>query len=365
MSRAPGSRDRSPVTDLAFAVPGDLAAPTGGYEYARRLIEGLPQHGVAPRLLALDGTFPAPSAETLAATANLLGDLPAGTPLLVDGLAYGVLPRAVIRRAGSRPILALVHHPLCYEAGLSPGRAEALRASETDALTLADSIVTTSPFTARLLAEEFDIPQERMRVARPGTLPAERVPPRQDGEAALLAVGAVTPRKGYGTLLQALGRLRDRPWRLTVVGALDRDPQHARELDGIAEDFGLSDRVAFAGAVSQAELERLYAASDVVVSASRFEGYGMALAESLARGLPLVMTRGGAADETVTDTAAIKVEAGDASALAEALRAMIDDPERRARLADAAWRAGQALPRWQDTAAIVAQAVAETVARRA
>ena len=353
------------MADLVFAVPGDLDAPTGGYEYARRLLAHLPAQSVEARLLALDGSFPTPDSAALAKTAAAFADLPDGVPLLVDGLAYGALPGAVIRRATSRAILALVHHPLCYEAGLSPRRADQLRASETEALALADGVVTTSPFTARLLAEEFAVMPERMRVARPGTLPALRVPPRRNGETMLLAVGAVTPRKGYDLLLRALGRLRDRAWRLTVVGALDRDPTHVAMLRGIRDDFGLAERVAFADSVASEELERLYADSDIVVSSSAFEGYGMALAESLAHGLPLVMTRGGAADETVPDAAAIKVETGDVDALSTALRILIDNPDRRARLAEAAWGAGQALPRWEDTVAIVAAAVAEAVARRA
>lgn len=354
------------MTDLVFAVPGDLEAPTGGYEYARRLIAHLPEQGVRVTPLRLGGSFPAPDAEALAETAAAFAALPAGRPLLVDGLAFGALPGTVIRHAAgdSRPILALVHHPLGLEAGLTPRRAAALIASETEALALADGVVTTSPFTAALLVRDFGVVPDRIRVARPGTLPAERVPPRREGETALLSVGAVTPRKGHSALVQALGRLRDRAWRLTVAGALDRDPAHVGMLHGVLEDFDLADRVVLAGAVSAEELERLYATTDIVVSASSFEGYGMALAESLARGLPLVMTRGGAADETVPDAAAVKVAPGDVKGLARGLASLIDDPDRRARLAEASWRAGQSLPRWSDTAAIVARAVSDAMGVR-
>jgi glycosyltransferase involved in cell wall biosynthesis len=74
----------------------------------------------------------------------------------------------------------------------------------------------------------------------------------------------------------------------------------------------------------------------------------------MARGLPIVSTTGGAAAETVPGTAAIKVPPGDEAALAAAVRRVLTDADLRARMADASWAAGQKLPRWEDTARIIA-----------
>ena len=342
------------MRSVVFAIPGDLATPTGGYAYARRLLGLLPEHGITATPLMLPDAFPAPTAPDLTATAAALAALPPRVALLVDGLAYGAMPEAVIAAAGRRPIVALVHHPLGFEAGLAPDRAEALIASETAALALATRVLVTSPYTGRLLAERLAVASDRIDVAPPGTEPADRVPPRRCGRVALLSVGAVTPRKAHDVLVRALAGLKELAWHLTIAGALDRAPEHVARLEALIAGTGFADRVTITGPVAADRLDRLYRDSDAVVSASLFEGYGMALAEGLARGLPIVMARGGAADETVPDAAALKVEPGDVPALADALRVLVSDPGRRETLADAAWAEGRHLPRWRETTAAVA-----------
>ncbi len=341
----------------SLCVPGDIATPTGGYAYARQLLARLPRAGVAVSLLALPASFPFPDAADLAQTTTLLAAVPARTVLLVDGLAYGALPPSVIAAAGPHRIVALVHHPLGLEAGLDPAASERLLASERAALALAARTVTTSRFTRDLLVAAFGVSPERIAVAEPGTEPARRAAGSGTGPVHLLAVGAVTPRKGFDLLVDALARLTDLGFALTIVGALDRAPDHVAALRGRIAASGLEARIFLAGAVSADRLAALYDRADIVVSPSHFEGYGMALAEALARGLPVVATTGGAAADTVPPAAGRKVAPGDPAALAEALRVLIDDPDRRAAAAQAAWEAGQRLPTWHDTARIVAESL--------
>lgn len=347
------------MIEACLCVPGDVDAPTGGYAYARRLLAHLPDAGASASLLALPATFPHPSARDLAETAARLAAAPARAILLVDGLAFGALPPPVIAAAGPRPIVALVHHPLGLEAGLSRAASERLLATERAALALAARIVTTSRFTRDWLVVEFAVPRDRITVAEPGTEPAPRATGSGPGPVALLAVGALTPRKGYDTLVAALERLPHRSWHLTVAGALDRAPDHVAALRGRIAAAGLQERITLAGTVSAARLEALYKRADLLVSPSLFEGYGMALAEALARGLPVVSTTGGAAAATVPDGAGLKVAPGDGPALAEALSALIGDPGRRSAAAQAAWEAGQRLPRWPDTARRVAECLGQ------
>jgi len=98
----------------------------------------------------------------------------------------------------------------------------------------------------------------------------------------------------------------------------------------------------------------------VFVLASRFEGYGMAYAEAIARGLPVIGTSAGAIPETVPPGTGIIVKPDDSPALADALRKIIEDPTERLRLRSAAGAAGARLPTWQDSAKIFSRAI-ETV----
>src|SRR5436190_913583 len=158
---------------------------------------------------------------------------------------------------------------------------------------------------------------------------------------------------------RALGTLKDQDWRLTIAGPTDRSPEALAAVRAAIGEAGLADRIALVGPVNQERLADLYASADVFLLASLYEGYGMVLAEAMARGLPIVCTTGGAAAETVPDDAAIKVPPGDERAFTHAIQRVLQDAGLRRRMADASWAAGQKLPRWEDTARIIAGVIKE------
>ena len=332
------------MLDVAFAIPGDLKSATGGYSYARKVLALLPQYGINAHHLALPGSFPAPTQDDLALTRHLLEQLHPSTPILFDGLAFGALPPGFL--AGLRsPIVALIHHPLAFECGINAGQQELLRRCEREALRHAAAVIATSEMTGRVLNDEYDVAATKLTIAEPGTEPATR----STGTGApltMLAVGALIPRKGYGILIEALSAIEEPAWQLTIAGALEHDPVETNRVREAVMASGRRGRITIAGRVSDNHLARLYADADVFVLPSLYEGYGMVLAEALARGLPIVSTTGGAAAETVPDAAALKVPAGNVEALRRALETVLDDAERRSAMAAAAWEAGRALPLW-------------------
>jgi glycosyltransferase involved in cell wall biosynthesis len=172
----------------------------------------------------------------------------------------------------------------------------------------------------------------------------------------------VTPRKGFVVLIEALAALAELDWRLTIGGPLDRDVAAVEALKVVIAHHRLGDRIDLAGTLDRQQLAQLYAAADVFVLPSLFEGVGMVLTEAMARGLPIVCTTGGAAAETVPDAAAIKVAPGAVEPLRDALRQVIGDPTLRQRLGDASWQAGQLLPSWEETAKAIAAVIREIAA---
>jgi glycosyltransferase involved in cell wall biosynthesis len=343
---------KQPVRAI-FAIPGDLATPTGGYAYDRRVLALLGEYGIDARLLTLPGSFPRPGAEDLEITRQALSAVSPDDVLLIDGLAWGAMPVEIAGALGAK-IVALCHHPLGLEAGLTQAQANALVANETMNLAFAAKVVVTSHSTRATLIAQFGVDPEKIVVAEPGTDPAPRAIGGGSEVLNILAVGSIVQRKGYDLLVEALAGLQDFNWRLRIVGALDRAPDCVQALRAQIAAAGLEERIILGGA-TDAELDALYHNADVFVSASRYEGYGMVLTEAMARGLPIIASTGGAAADTLPDGAGLKIPPNDAPALREALRRALSDSALRTQLANAASAAALNLPGWNDAANIIAQ----------
>ena len=345
------------VKRVVFAVPGSLDTPTGGYAYDRRIMAELRQLGWDVECLDIGEGFPSPDEAIRSAARSLLLKVPDNQPIVMDGLALGVLPDVVADVASRHPLLALVHHPLALEWGMSAERADALHRSEQAALAIVREVVVTSPTTAKLVASDYGVPAERITVARPGSDPAPRSSGSRNDVVHLLSVGAVVPRKGFDELVAALATLAELPWRLTIAGDLTRDPNEAARLQASMSQHKLTGRIAALGTVSSERLAALYDDADLFALASRFEGYGMAYAEALSHGLPVIGTTAGAVPDTVPQEAGLLVTPGDVGELARALRSLIADADLRRRLSDGAVAAAQMLPTWQQSGAIFAAAL--------
>lgn len=267
---------------------------------------------------------------------------PRADHILVDG-------RSLIDFAGElEPLTALVYHPDAHAK-------ERLRRVHR-------VIAASQPVADRLVAE-YGVERARISVVVPGVTPGRRAPGNAQG-CQILSVGALVPRKGHDVLLRALGRLFDLDWQLTIVGSATRDRGYA---DALVEQAlyknetapGLAGRVRFVdtGADDNA-LERLWQASDIFALATHWEGYGMAIADALARGLPVAITVGGEAGALVPPAAGITCPPGDHEGLSKALRRLIFDTRLRTEMREAAWAVGQTLPTWRMQAEALLAALA-------
>jgi glycosyltransferase involved in cell wall biosynthesis len=339
---------------LTFIVPGDIQTRTGGYIYDRRLIQALQARGWSVQLRQLDGGFPNPDARARSEAATLFTSLADDTLVIVDGLALGVLPDEVLPESGRLRIVALVHHPLAFETGLTPMDAARLAASERRALAAARHVVVTSPATARAL-EVYGVSAANVSVVLPGTDLAELAVGSGTDSVRLLCVASIVPRKGHSVLISALERIRELKWHLVCCGSQGRDPATAATLTAQIDAAGLTEHVAFLGELSESALAREYAQADVFVLPTLYEGFGMVVAEAVARGLPVVATDTGGVRAILRDADDLVVFPGDVNALTEALRRVIGDPQTRAAMTAASRRVRERLVSWDQAAGAMEQ----------
>ena len=350
------------MKSVHFLVPGDPDTRTGGYLYDRRIMAGLTALGWRVELHRLDASFPTPTPDALQAAVAILAALPARALTVVDGLALGAMPAAVAPQRERLRLVGLVHHPLALETGLDEALRRQLYRSECEALRAVRQIIVTSPHTERALAD-YRIAPERCLVVSPGTDPAPLATGSTDETPTLLCAASLTPRKGHAVLLRALARLKQLPWRLRCAGSATLDPVTAARLHALTGELALADRVAWLGELNAGALADHYLEADLFVLPSFYEGYGMVLAEALARGLPIVSTTAGAIPDTVPAGAGLLVPPGADAVLAAALSRVLTEPEYRQQLAAGARAARGALPDWPSACARFAAALAAMPAR--
>jgi glycosyltransferase involved in cell wall biosynthesis len=338
----------------------DPARPTGGNAYDRRVCRGLAALGWAVHEHPIAGAWPQPGAAGHAALARAIRQIPDGAVVLLDGLIASAAPEALVPEAGRLRQVVLVHMPLGHRP--PDGEAGAVRARERAVLSAAGAVVTTSAWSRRRLAQLYALPGDRVHVAEPGVDAAGLAPGSAAGDS-LLCVAAVTPDKGHDVLLDALARAADLSWTCACVGSLDRDPAFAERVRRRAQDGGLGERMRFTGPRTGPELDRAYAAADLVVLASHAETYGMVVTEALARGVPVIAAEVGGVTEALGhgdgDTRpGILVAPGDPAALGAALCAWLTDAELRGRLRRAARQRRASLRGWPATARSIAGVLA-------
>lgn len=349
------------MTAVHVVVPdgfADPARPSGGNVYDRHVCSGLAALGWTVHVHEVRGFWEPPDATALAALAEVLREVPDGAAVLLDGLIASTAPEVLVPQAARLAQVVVVHMPL----GDRPAT-EGIRERESAVLGAAAAVVTTSAWTRQRLLELYALLGDRVHVAHPGVDAAQLANGTATG-GALLCVAAVTFDKGHDVLLDAALTIAELSWSCACVGRLDREPAFVRAIQRRSRGRGLVSRMQFPGVQTGAELDRSYAAADVMVLASRAETYGLVVIEALARGLPVIASDVGGVAEALghgTDGTlpGLLVPAGDSGALAAALRSWLVDAPLRARLRQAALERRESLPTWSGTTSVLAGVLAE------
>ncbi len=296
----PPDNDAGPalVPAVALMLPGNVdTVVSGGNIYDRRLREGLRQAGADVVVATVDGSWPQPDTASEQDLAAALAEAGGNTAraVIVDGLLAAGCP-AVIRHAvdSGIDVRILVHMPLALDPGLDPETAVTLDRSERDALHASCGVIATSAWAAEELRRRHHLSE--VAVAAPGVDRAPTAtgsaPPR------ILQVGTISPVKNQLTTVAALAQLTCFDWTARLIGPAP-DAGYLQRVQEAIEEAGLQDRIELTGELTGSELERQWQAANISVLPSRTETYGMVVAESLSRAVPVVVAAGTGAEETL------------------------------------------------------------------
>ncbi len=233
---------------------------------------------------------------------------------------------------------------------------------EREIVDSASLVLASSASLERTLRQRH--PQARIATCEPGVRDEFRRTARTDARHSedhveLLTVANLVPAKGLVETLPLLASLQALAWRWHVVGDGGVDPDCTRRFDETARKLGLADRIVRHGALDASAIVERMDGADLLVFPSRFESYGMVLAEAAARALPVLGYRVGAAGRLFDDGVdAILVPVGDIGSFADALGRMIADASLRTRFRE---RLSSRAPArgWEDTLADFAAAVSD------
>jgi glycosyltransferase involved in cell wall biosynthesis len=248
------------------------------------------------------------------------------------------------------PVVATIHHPIYIdmEADLAQARrfvSKFRRMMFYSFLVMQhavakqmDRVITVSEIAARDTMRVFRLPESKVRVVPNGI--DTGIFKRARGVAkepnSVVMVGNTEDRKkGIIYLLKAIELLKDDlDVRLSIV---DRQGDHTRYAPRLVQEHGLEDRVTFTGRLEVDELVRRYSVSEIAVTASVYEGFGLPCAEAMSCSTPVIATRAGALPEVVGDDGAgVLVPPRDPVALAGEMRRLLEDRPLRQRMGEAA-----------------------------
>ncbi|MDQ0661574.1 glycosyltransferase involved in cell wall biosynthesis [Arthrobacter ulcerisalmonis] len=346
---------------IRLLVPGNIRHSSGGNVYNARLVAGLQALGAEVEVIAVEGNWPDGGAKERRRLGTLLGawepDAVTGRSVaVVDGLvAVGAPDELEFAAKAGQQTWVLVHMPVAESSG-----AAALK-REARALRAATGLICTSTWAATALVQR-GLPQAG--VALPGVETAPQATGSQPPH--LVFVAALLPNKDQLLAVEALARVQDLPWTASFVGSDQADPGYAQEVRAAVAASGLQERVRLTGELAGEALEVEWARADLSLLVSRAEAFGMAVTESLAHGIPVLVREGTGAVEALgmaglatadgeprLPGAALPLPAGGQESpgrLADALRRWLVDEGTRESWRTAALDARTRLPGWNSTA---------------
>ena len=284
-----------------------------------------------------------------------------------QGLGYGLL----LMKRLKIPVVATIHHPLPIDRQADLQQTDGSRdrwrikrfysfiRMQAFVARRLDRIITVSQSSAKDTRLLFKVSADKLRVVYNGIdtkIYSMNEETSQSRDGLIMVANTDDRKKGVFYLLQALRLLREDGMKLTIVDDAERHSSYVEDVGSLpsygsklVRKLNLDGMVHFTGRLTREELAQRYAAAQIAVVPSLYEGFGLPAAEAMACGTPVIATTGGALPEVVGD-AGMLVPPANADALAAAIKQLLNDKRAQQRMSEAGRKRVKEKFNWEQAA---------------
>ena len=259
-----------------FFYPGNINTKTGGYIYEKNILQRAKALNFNLNAIQLSKNYPYQKKNDINTLKNIINKLSNNSVLVFDGLVFETIDK-IIDNLKRFKIIALIHHPLYLE--FKSKRSKYFVKQAMQLYPKANKIIVTSNETKNLIAQKFKINKQKIQIVEPGIEKLKKYKVARDKNINLLSVGSIIERKNYQYLIKEL-RFIDNV-KLKIVGDTTRESEYFKKLQNIISNYGLEEKISFYSNISTRLLSQLYSQCDFYISVSKYEGFGMSLANAL------------------------------------------------------------------------------------
>ena len=265
------------MKEVYFIIPEFDHSITGGTLYDNNLVLELRKHHISIKEVRVHYKI------NTILLHKKINKIPKRSVILIDGYLVNKIRTRVTNRLN-----ILIHHPCSMEISNNKMSNINLYLTERKAFNAAESLITVSKTMKKVLLKYLD-GYKKICVAYPGI---DKIFYKQEinkDSKNILSVGNVIPRKGYHILIEALHRVTE-DWRLTIVGNYEMDKTYYDNLKRLIIKNKMQDRIEFKGSMKPIEIISEIKKSKFFILLTKYEGFGMSIAECAAAGLEIITT---------------------------------------------------------------------------
>ena len=279
---------------FTFFYPGNINQKTGGYIYENNILKFSKTNKYPINFIELSSNFPNPNIQDIENLHQITNNIKSDNILIFDGLVLEGLHKS-INILDHFKIIALIHHPLYLE--FNGKKSEEFFKRAIKIYKKIDYFIVTSHTTKKLLSKTFKIKSSKISIVEPGIEKFKKYKKIPSSKVKLLTCGSIIERKKYDYLINEIKNIDN--IQLNIVGDVSRENKYANKIKNIINNNNLENKVILHGKISQVKLEKIYSNCDFYISTSKYEGFGMSLANAVLSKLPIISYKTSTIEKTI------------------------------------------------------------------